>query len=259
VSSWVGVALLAAVLGAAAELRRRGADDDSARAELGRWLALAWAGALVAIAGWAVYVPASNHYSPSAPNTVNRMNVAAAIGIVLLLYACLALLVRMLARTARLPEPVAALGVTAAALALGVAYVGRTAADARAWDAAAADQRRLLKDLHVALARLPRAATIYAFDAPRFVGPGIPVLSTTLDLTSAVRLSYASPRLVGVPLAGATSVTCGPWGPYAAGVGSAYGEAYLVDVGARRAVRLVGRTQCVAALRTSSKEIGTSG
>jgi len=148
-----------------------------------------------------------------------------------------------------LPGAAAGLGATVAALALGAAYVKQTAADARAWDTAAADQRQLLAGLHSALPRLPQAAIVYAFDAPQTVGPGIPVLNTAIDLTSAMRISYSSPTLVGVPVAAAASVMCGPRGTLAGGVGGAYGQAYLVDVGARRAVRLIGRAQC--ALRTA--------
>jgi hypothetical protein len=246
VSGWVGAGLLASVLGAAIVLHRRLPRDAEGRSELRRWLTIAGAGAVVALAAWSVYVPAPDHYSPTPVGTVNRMNAPAAIGITILVYSCLVLLGRMLARLLRLPAAVAGLGAAAAALGLGAAYVERTAADTRAWDASAADQRQLLADLHAALPRLSRAATIYAFDAPQAVGPGIPVLNTTLDLTSAMRLSYSSPVLVGVPVAGAASVTCGRRGPSAGGVGGSYGISYLVDVGARRAIDLIGRTQCGA-------------
>ena len=222
ISPWVGVGLLAAVL-AAAGLRKRLPTSDTARAELNRWLAIAGAGILVAFAAWAVYVPAPDHYSPTAVGTVNRVNALAAIGIAILVYSCLVLLASMLAQLVRLPAAAAGLGATTVALALGAAYVTRTAADARAWDTATSDQRRLLADLHAVLPRLPQAAIVYAFDAPQAVGPGIPVLNTTLDLTSAVRISYSSPGLVGVPVAGATSVTCRSLGPLAGGVGGAYG------------------------------------
>ena len=153
--SWVGAGLLAAVLAAAAALHQRLPRSDTVRAELGQWLAIAGAGALVALTAWAVYVPAPDHYSPTAVGTVNRMNAAAAIGIVILVYSCLVLLARMLVGLVRLPGAAAGLGATAAALALGTAYVRQTAADARAWDAAAADQRQLLADMQVALPRPP--------------------------------------------------------------------------------------------------------
>ena len=84
VSPWVGAGLLAIVLTAAAGLRRRLPAGVTARMELERWLAIAGAGALVALAAWAVYVPAPNHYSPATVGTVNRMNAGAAIGLVIL-------------------------------------------------------------------------------------------------------------------------------------------------------------------------------
>jgi hypothetical protein len=168
------------------------------------------------------------------------------VGIAMLVYAAVVLLARTLGRLARLPAPVASVGLLLAALAIAGAYLDRAAGDARAWDAAAADQRRELADVHAALPRLPAGATVFAFDAPAVVGPGVPVLNTTLDLSSAMRISYATPRLLGVPLLAPAGLTCAPRGPSAAGFAGSYGESYLLDVGARRATRLVGRAQCAA-------------
>jgi hypothetical protein len=254
VSRWIGVGGLVAVLATAVVLRQRLPGGDPARAELSRWLMIAGAGVLVAIAAWSVYVPATDHYSPTALGTVNRMNAAAAIGIAILVYSGLVLLAGTLTRVLRLPAASAGLAATAAAVALGAAYVRQTATDARAWDLAAADQRQLLVDLHAALPRLPRGAIVYAFDAPQVVGPGIPVLNTTLDLTSAVRISYASPAVVGVPVAGGERVSCSPSGPLAGGVRGSYGASFLVDLGARRATELSGRAQCAAQTAAAEPE-----
>jgi hypothetical protein len=249
ISPWLGTGLLAGVLAlATASVCRSGGARGGP--ELAPWLAIAAGGAVVAIAAWAIYVPAPDHYAPGAAGTVNRVNAGAAIGIAILVYSCLVLLARMLGTLARLPRAAAGLAATAAALALGGAYLKQTGADARAWDSAGADQRRLLDELHAALPRPPRGATVYVFDAPQAVGPGIPVLNTTLDLTSAMRLSFSGPSLVGVPVGAAASVACGRAGPFANGVGGAYGNSYVVDVGARRAVRLTGRAQCGVADRS---------
>jgi hypothetical protein len=247
VSPWVGTGLLATVLAVAVALRSRLPAADAARPELARWLAIAGAGALIAVASWIVYVPATDHYSPGAAGTVNRVNAAAAIGIAVLVYSSLVLLARLLTRLLRLPAAAGGLLAVAATVALGGAYLERTATDARAWDTAAADQRRQLADLHRTLPRPGHSAVIFVFNAPQKVGPGIPVLNTTLDLTSALRLSYASPTLLGVPVDGPPSVACGPRGPRAGGVEGTYGESYTVDVGARRAVRLTGAGQCATA------------
>jgi hypothetical protein len=249
ISPWLGTGLLAGVLTVAtACLWRSGSAGDGR--ELAPWLAIAAAGAVVAIAAWAIYVPAPDHYAPGAVGTVNRVNAGAAIGIAILVYSCLVLLARMLGTLAHPLGAAAGLAATAAALALGGAYLKQTGVDARAWDSAGAHQRRLLDELHAALPRPPRSATVYAFDAPQTVGPGIPVLNTTLDLTSAMRLSFSVPSLVGVPVAAAASVACGRAGPRADGVGGAYGNSYLVDIGARLAVRLMGRAQCGVADRS---------
>jgi hypothetical protein len=137
---------------------------------------------------------------------------------------------------------------TAMAFVLGVGYLQRTAQDARRWDASAALQRQLLVDVHAALPRPPHGATLYAFDHPLTVGASVPVLNTTLDLTSAIRWSYADRSLGGVPLGYSTRLVCGATAVYASDTGPAhgarYGKALLVDVDARRAVRVGSRTQC---------------
>jgi hypothetical protein len=247
---WLGVGALCAVLAAALSLRRVLVVSDPLRGELGRWLAIAGAGALVAVAGWAVYVPATDHYAPGPAGTINRINAAAAIGIAILLYALVMMLVRMLLRLARLPSPALSAGAAAVVtLALLGAYVGRSAGDARTWDSAARDQRLELSQVHAALPSPLPGATVYVLGAPAAVGPGIPVLGTTLDLTSALRISYSSARLNGVPLAGRAILACGPRGPLAAGVTGAYGDSYLLDVRRGLAVRLTVRQQCAARLR----------
>jgi hypothetical protein len=249
VSPWIGAGLVASVLLAALVVRAL-AGDRELRAELGRWLAIAAAGMIAALAAWAVYVPASDHYVPTAAGTVNRMNAAAAIGIAVLVYASAVLAVRVLGRLARAPSRAHGAVVAAAALALTCAYVARSLADARPWDAAAADQRELLADMHAALPRLGPAATVYVVGAPASVGPGIPVLGTTLDLTSAIRLSYSQPRLTGVPMGSGATIACGQRGPLAGGVASGYGEAYVLDTATRRAVRLLDPRACAAVARS---------
>jgi len=66
VPPWIGAGVLATGLAAGAWMRWRLPRGERARAELGRWLAIALAGAALAAAAWAVYLPASDHYSPSA-------------------------------------------------------------------------------------------------------------------------------------------------------------------------------------------------
>jgi hypothetical protein len=246
---WVGAAALVAVLASALGLRRALPASDPLRAELARWLAIAGAGALIAMAGWSVYIPATDHYAPGPAGTVNRINAAAAIGIVIVLYAAVMLLVRVLSRLARLPAPATSLGAAAVTLALLGAYLARSAGDARTWDTAARDQRAELGELHAALPSPPAGAAVYMLGAPATVGPGIPVLDTTLDLTSALRISYSNATLLGVPLDAPAALSCGPGGPLAAGVRGVYGDSYVVDVARRLVVPLTARSRCAAQLR----------
>jgi hypothetical protein len=247
VSPWIGAGLLGAVLLAALVVRAAAA-DRRLRAELGRWLAIAAAGTIAGLAAWAVYVPASDHYVPTVTGTVNRMNAGAAIGAAVLVYAAIVLLLLMLGRLVPARSSVRTAAVAAVALVLADAYVVRSRADARPWDAAAADQRELLAEMHAALPRLGAAATVYVVGAPASVGPGIPVLGTTLDLTSAIRLSYSQPRLTGVPLQRGATIACGQRGPVAGGVASGYGEAYVLDAATRRGARLLDSPGCAAVL-----------
>jgi hypothetical protein len=184
----VGIGLLAVTL------RRR-----AVRAELGRWLAVGGAGVVVALAGWAVYVPASGHYVPVIGGTLNRVNALAAIGLVMIAYATW-MLVGVIVRR---PRAIA----ICAVLAIGGGYLVRAESDARRWDRAASAQRQLLTTVQSLVPRPARSATIYVFDHPAAVD-GIPVLGTQLDLTSALRLTYGDGSLVGVPLSGVRRPAC---------------------------------------------------
>jgi hypothetical protein len=251
VSPWAGAVAIAAVLAAAVALARRaGVQHDPRPGDgLGRWIAAAGAGAALAAAGWAVYVPAGDHYLPTASGPVNRVNALAALGLVLLVYSTLALLGRLVCRLPRLGAFAPALAAPVLALAVLAGYLDRSASDARAWDHAAAEQRAVLADLHAALPRPPADAVIFAFAVPDAVGPGVPVLGTALDLTGAVRLAYAGARMHAVPLARADQIRCGARGPAAEGVQGAFGATYLVDVRTRRAVDLTSAEVCAASTR----------
>jgi hypothetical protein len=247
VSPWIGAGALVAVLAAAGAMRVRLPAGEATRTELGRWLAIAAGGALAALAAWAIYLPASDHYAQTLTGTVNRMNAGAGLGIAILVYAWIALAVLMLGRLARLPSSTSTILLALAALVLGAGYLGRSRDDAKAWDAAATDQRAVLAEIRAALPGLPRAATVYLGDAPAVVGPGIPVLNTTLDLTSAMRVAYSSPDVVGVPLNAANdSVACGTQGPLGAGVRGVYGRSYYLAALQRPAILLRAPAQCLA-------------
>jgi hypothetical protein len=222
--SWVGAVLLAGVLLLA--WRRRD-----------RWGAMAAAGALYVVAGYLLFVPALPHYQPLEPGTTNRMNVLAAVGFVLLVYA----LVRMLAGRR---DWLAAL----LCVLVGVGYAVKLGGDEGDWQRSAREQERVL-------ASLPGAAlagtTFYTFGVPTFAGPNVPVFSLPFDLKAAVRLRYDDPSVAAYPLAERDGIVCGRLGLHPTGGsygpvhGEEYGHAVLVDVPARRAIPIRNRADCL--------------
>src|SRR4051794_3278477 len=86
-----------------------------------RWLVVAGLGALLVAAGYALFVPAAPYYEPLAPGTTNRMNVLAAVGFAVLVYALARLLVRRADFAAAL------------CLLIGAGYVVKVAGDEGGW------------------------------------------------------------------------------------------------------------------------------
>jgi hypothetical protein len=203
-----------------------------------RWVA-AGLGALGVVAGYVLFVPAARYYEPLAPGTTNRMNVLAAVGFVVLVWA--------LARQA-LPRRVAP--VVLALIAVG--YVVQVRDDQHGWRRSAEVQSQVLGAVRATIPSPPHGATIYTFDAPGFVAPGIPAFSLPFDLRAAVRLQYDDGSLRAFPIRGFDTIDCqaatlhpvgGTYGPVH---GAAYGDAWFVSVPRRRAFRVTSRAQCEA-------------
>src|SRR3954449_7393495 len=204
-----------------------------------RWLVAGALGALGVVAGYVLFVPAARYYEPLAPGTTNRMNVLAAVGFVVLVSA----LVRMAAGR-RLAA------VLLAAIAVG--YVVHVRSDEHGWRRSAEVQSEVLAAVRTSIPSPPHGATIYTFNAPGFVAPGIPAFSLPFDLRSAVRLEYDDGSLRAYPIRGFDTIDCesaalppvgGTYGPVH---GAPYGEAWFVSVPRRRAFRVTSRVQCEA-------------
>jgi hypothetical protein len=221
----VGALVLA---GLAALAWRRGVD---------RWLVTAALGALFVAAGYALFIPALPHYLPLEPGTTNRMNVLAAVGFVVLVYA----LVRTLA------GPRTWLVLVAWAL-IGAGYVVKVAGDEGDWRRSARLQQQVLASLPVFA---PTGTTFYTFGAPTFAAAGVPVFSLPFDLRAAVRLRFDNASLAAYPLAERSGLSCGRLGlhPTGGSYGPAqteeYGHAVLVDVPRRRAIPIDDRADCL--------------
>jgi hypothetical protein len=201
-----------------------------------RWPPVAGLGALAVTAGYALFVPAAPYYEPLAPGTTNRMNVLAAVGYSVLVYA----LARLLAGSRR-PWVAAAL-----CLLIGAGYVVKVADDQGGWQRSARLQARILRAVPDPGGR----ATFYTFGMPTYAAPGVPVFSLPFDLKAAVRLKYHTHRLSGYPVASDTVIHCEEDALYPTGGtfgrlhGAPYGEAYFVDVPAQRVVPIRSRGDC---------------
>lgn len=222
VPGWIGALLLVSVLGLGAWRRDR-------------WVAVAGAGALFVVAGYLLFVPALPHYQPLAPGTTNRMNVLAAAGYAVLVYALMRIAVRK-------PMPAAFVCAVIAAF-----YVAQIATDQGDWNRSARAQERVL----AATERPPPRTTLYTFNAPIFVADGVPVFSLPFDLKAAVRLRYDNPSLAAYPMARDTRIRCGPTGLYPVGGtygpvhGARYGSALFVDVPTGRTEAVGSRADCL--------------
>lgn len=212
------------------------------RARDRRWLAIAGAGLLVAVAAWAVYVPADYIYSPTSPGTGNRVNGLAAIGIAVFLYAA-AMLITRRARVA-----------LAIAIAIGAGYVYRIERDARSWNRAAQDEAQILTTIKTKVPRPPKGASFFILDWPQSVAPGVPVYGEPYYLASALKWAFSDRTFSGAQIDSSTQLSCGARHvtashlPYASPLVGSYGRAYYVDVQADRVVDLMRPSQCRSTL-----------
>jgi hypothetical protein len=256
---------IALVLGAAALAAWRLPASDAVRPVLRRWLSIAVVGSIVAAAAWAVYLPAIDYYSPGSAGTGNRVNGMAGVGVVLFLYSTGVLFAALLWRLLRPTDwgrrlaawplsPVAA--VVLGALVLGGGYVRHARSDARVWNEAIVEQRRVLATIKALLPH-PRArpVSLYAFDYPRQVRTWIGVFAYPWDLSSALVHAYGFTGVGGIPTGRGASFECATSAfyptnfGYGRALGSPYGHAYFVDVAARRAVAVDDRSTCLHVTR----------
>jgi hypothetical protein len=259
---WAPIVLVLAV---AALASWRLSASDPARPVLRRWLSIGLIGLLVAVAAWAVYLPAIDYYSPGSAGTGNRVNGLAGVGVVVFLYSTgvllMALVWRLIAptrrrrRSAAWPLAPAAL-VVLGALVLGAGYVRHSRRDARVWNAAVVEQRRVLATIKALLPHLPaRPVSLYAFDYPRQVRTWVGVFAYPWDFSSALVHAYGSTGIGGIPTGRGARFECAATAFYPTNygygrrLGSPYGHAYFIDVAAHRAVAVTDRPTCLTVTR----------
>jgi hypothetical protein len=241
---WVVLGLLALI---AVGIRRGG---DTAR-----WLVVAGLAALLALASYAIYVPANASYQPLVPSVGNRVNIGALLPLCVVLVA----LVRALGSLARSRQLLAAAAVWAVVL---IGALGALRDDRRLWTAAADQQHEVLSALHEALPQPPRGAALVVLGAPgvvtrfervanRDVNVPVPVFSTWWELDTAVKISYDRADLDAYPIWSYQpgQAACGARHLYQLGLDGVrhalvYGNVYVVDIAAVRANLLGSQGDC---------------
>ena len=194
---------LTAIALAGAAAARRGVE----RRRLRRWLATGGAGAGAIAAGYLLLVPAHPHYLPLNPGVTNRMNLVAALGFVLLVYALTMVAALLVARALGRPRLATALAL-AVTVAVGAGYVDRLRGDEEGWRRSAEVQEEVLGALDRRSGEVPRDGTVYVFGAPVYAAPGVPVFRH-LDLEGAAQLTLEDASIDAWPIYPRTRFVCG--------------------------------------------------
>ncbi len=238
--------VLVLIAGAGLVVRRTG--DAAIRRDLVRWLLVACAGALVAIAGWAMLSAADAYYSPEQAGVGNRVNLLAGIGLPVLAMGLLGLVSTLtfaaVPHERRWAGALLTLLITAV---LAAAYLNRVETDRGVWVQARRTQSFVLARLRQAIPPPPAGSTVIARGFGLYSAPGVPVFAASWDLDGAVELLWQDPSLRAWPTPPG-GLTCGGAGMSVAGINvnppASYGHTFLVDVRTRTASRIDSARQC---------------
>jgi hypothetical protein len=204
-----GAAVAGAVLvvAAGALVARSTLDDhDPTRAALSRWLSIAAASVVAIGAAYSPYVPGLGKYVPGAPGVGNRVNLLAAFGYAVLVYALVTLAGLLVARVAR-RKGAAVIG-TLLCGAIVLAYTAVDRQHGRTWDQATRVADHEL-DTVARLVPDPRPGTVSSvFGDPNYVAPGVPVFAIAGDLNNAVKVRLRTRRADAYPMRPTTRWSC---------------------------------------------------
>lgn len=248
--------ILALIVALAVVGWKRAPTDSPEQLELRRWLYCVAAGVVVVGAAYVVFVNTDTvFYEPALNGIYNRINVVAAVGYCVVVYAAAMLAALLLTRRAR-PRAAAAIASLAAAL-VAVGYANRALRDVRDWDRAAAIQRQELGRLRQSMAKPAPGTTIFAFGGVGATATGVYAFRVTWDLDGAVQVLWRDPTLQAYPIFIGTTFLCGLASLYPSGFvngngpaqTAAYGHALFFDLrdGRRRIIHNL--KDCLSARR----------
>jgi hypothetical protein len=242
-------AVLALVAVSIAAWRSARPDDPSA-GELGRGLLISAAAAGGVLVSYAPFVPGRSTYLPSAGGVQNRVNLLAGFGFAVLVYALAMLLATLTGRLAHPRKSAHPAVAVVVCLAVAAGYVVRDQRD----KADFAHATRLANHELETIARLvPRPApgtVIYAFGAPNYVAPGVPVFALAGDLRWAIKVQLRNRLVSAYPVRPPTRWACERERLYphdysfGAAEGTVYGRAVFVSIPRAQAVRIESEADC---------------
>jgi hypothetical protein len=250
VNRYVVLAVIGAVLIVGVIAWRALPSGDERRGPLRRWLLLALGGFVVAAATWVVYVPADPYFTPFPVGLANRVNALASIGLVLIVYATIAVAVQLVALALRSRATAWILVPVACGTLLLVGYVKTLNDHITTWNAAFQGETAVIGAFKQALPDPPPNATIFTTGHPSYQALGVPVFSSTWDLNGAVKMQYNRGDISGFPLQQGMTFSCGAdaitamAGGQPAFTPAPYGRAFLIDVASGRMARPADRGEC---------------
>ena len=227
---------------------------DDSRAVLSKWLIIVGVGVGVAAASWVIYIPADPYYNPAGDGVANRVNVLAAVGVVLVVYGCVVLGVTLMLRGLPNWPRLASVAAALAAVSLALVYAIDERDEQRAWARAASASEGVVSAIVAVVPDPPPGTTIYTFGHPGNERAGVSIFGASWDLTGATRLRFHDPTLNAYPIVEGTSMQCladriEPVGGWSSPIhGASYGTAYLVDVAGGKGTRVDSQTQCELAI-----------
>jgi hypothetical protein len=245
---------LAAIVIAALVVRHLLPTHDDSRQVLSKWLIAVGAGLAVMIASWAIYIPADSYYNPAGDGVANRVNVMAAIGVVIVVYGAIVLGITLLLRGVPNWMKLAAFASAAAAVALAFVYAVDERDEQRAWARAASASGAVLDAIVAIEPTPPPGSTIYTFGHPGNERAGVSIFGASWDLKGATQLRLGDPTINAYPVLEGSTMRClqdrvEPTGGWFAPIhGASYGTAYLVDVAKGLKERLDSQEQCESAI-----------
>jgi hypothetical protein len=226
---------------------------EAVRNDLVRWLALGAGGLVLAVAGYAPFVGASEWYQPLSPGLGNRTNAVSIIGFVATAYAGVAtggtLFLRAVSRSRALASGLAVVIATV----LFIGYYNRLRESAAVWDRTWDQEKAILTTLQRSLPNPPPSSTIYTFGHPLLSeNAGLPIFYQSWELRGAVQTVFDDPSIAAYPALPGTTVACTAdgahfeGGGYISSAGDVYGDVFLVDIPSGRVERIESRSECVA-------------